>query len=73
VPKVRRLVLALLAVLLGGVGTFEGPALGAAVIGVLSAGLPWVLSPVLADVLVFVLAIIFIKFRPQGLISGKGV
>jgi len=37
--------------------------------------LPWVISPVVADVLVlvFVLAITFIKFRPQGLMSGKGV
>jgi branched-chain amino acid transport system permease protein len=43
------------------------------VIGTLSAALPWIMSPVVADVLVFVLAIAFIKFRPQGLISGKGV
>jgi len=28
---------------------------------------------VIADVLVFVFAIVFIKFRPQGLVSGKGV
>jgi branched-chain amino acid transport system permease protein len=66
---VRFLIQGFLAVLLGGVGTFEGPALGAAVIGGLSAGLPWVLSPVLADVLVFVIAIIIVKFRPAGLIS----
>jgi branched-subunit amino acid ABC-type transport system permease component len=26
---------------------------------------------VLADVLVFVLAIVFVKFRPGGLISGR--
>jgi branched-chain amino acid transport system permease protein len=43
------------------------------VIGTLSAALPWVMAPVVADVLVFVLAIAFIKFRPQGLIAGKGV
>ena len=65
---VRFLIQGFLAVLLGGVGTFEGPALGAAVIGVLSAGLPWVLSPVLADVLVFVVAIVIVKFRPAGLL-----
>ena len=35
--------------------------------------LPWIIPPVIADVLVFVLAIIFIKFRPQGLLSAKGV
>jgi branched-chain amino acid transport system permease protein len=31
------------------------------------------MAPVIADVLVFVLAIAFIKFRPQGLLSGRGV
>jgi branched-chain amino acid transport system permease protein len=65
---VRFLIQGFLAVLLGGVGTFEGPAVGAGVIGVLSAGLPWVLSPVLADVLVFVIAIVVVKFRPAGLL-----
>jgi branched-chain amino acid transport system permease protein len=65
---VRFLIQGFLAVLLGGIGTFEGPAVGAAVIGVLSAGLPWVLSPVLADVLVFVIAIVIVKFRPTGLV-----
>jgi branched-chain amino acid transport system permease protein len=46
---------------------------GAGVIGTMSAALPWVMPPVIADVLVFIIAIIFIKFRPQGLISGRGV
>ncbi len=46
---------------------------GAGVIGTLAAALPWVIPPVIADVLVFVLAIVFIKFRPQGLVSGRGV
>jgi branched-chain amino acid transport system permease protein len=60
--------------MVGGVGSFAGPVAGAGVIGTLSAALPWVISPVVADVLVFVLAIAFIKFRPQGLVSsGKGV
>jgi branched-chain amino acid transport system permease protein len=59
--------------MVGGVGSFIGPVAGAAVIGTLSAALPWVMSPVIADILVFVLAIVFIKFRPQGLLSGKGV
>jgi len=68
---VRFLIQSFLAVLLGGVGTFEGPALGAGVIGVLSAGLPWVTSPVLADVLVFVIAIVIVKFRPGGLWSSE--
>lgn len=69
----RFLIQGFVAVMVGGVGSFAGPVAGASIIGTLSAALPWVISPVIADVLVFVLAIVFIKFRPQGLISGKGV
>jgi branched-chain amino acid transport system permease protein len=69
----RFLIQAFVAVMVGGVGTFLGPVLGAGVIGILSAALPWALAPVLADVLVFVLAILFIKFRPQGHVSARGV
>jgi branched-chain amino acid transport system permease protein len=69
----RFLIQGFVAVMVGGVGSFAGPVAGAGVIGTLSAALPWVIPPVIADVLVFVLAIVFIKFRPQGLVSGKGV
>jgi branched-chain amino acid transport system permease protein len=68
---VRFLIQGFLAVLLGGVGSFEGPALGAGLIGVLSAALPWLVSPVLADVLVFVIAIVIVKIRPAGLLSRE--
>jgi branched-chain amino acid transport system permease protein len=70
---IRFLIQGFVAVMVGGVGSFAGPVAGASVIGTLSAALPWVMAPVIADVLVFVLAIIFIKFRPQGLVSGRGV
>ncbi len=70
---VRFLIQGFLAVMLGGVGTFEGPVAGAGVVGVASAALPWAVAPVLADVLVFVLAIIFIKFRPGGLLAGRSI
>jgi len=69
----RFLIQGFVAVMVGGVGSFAGPVAGAGVIGTLAAALPWIIQPVIADVLVFVLAIIFIKFRPQGLISTKGV
>jgi branched-chain amino acid transport system permease protein len=69
----RFLIQGFVAVMLGGVGSFAGPVAGASVIGTLSAALPWVITPVIADILVFVLAIVFVKFRPQGLISGRGV
>ncbi|WP_291851742.1 branched-chain amino acid ABC transporter permease [Bradyrhizobium sp.] len=69
----RFLIQGFVAVMVGGIGSFAGPVAGAGVIGTLAAALPWVMPPVIADVLVFVLAIIFIKFRPQGLVSARGV
>jgi len=68
----RFLVHGFLSVMLGGIGSFEGPVAGGAVVGLLSAGLPWAVPPVLADVLVFVIALIAIKLRPQGLIQRGG-
>jgi branched-chain amino acid transport system permease protein len=75
----RFLVQAFLAVMLGGAGTFEGPVLGSAVIGAMVPGFQWLrteipfisylLSPVFAEVFVFITAIIIVKFRPQGLIQ----
>jgi branched-chain amino acid transport system permease protein len=65
----RFLVQAFLSVMLGGVGTFEGPVLGAAAVGVMASGLPWVVPPVLADPLVFVIALAIVKLRPQGFIT----
>ncbi|GGC83073.1 branched-chain amino acid ABC transporter permease [Chelatococcus reniformis] len=70
---IRFLIQGFVAVMVGGVGSFAGPVAGAGLIGVLSAALPWVIAPVAADILVFVLAIVFVKFRPQGLIAGKGI
>jgi branched-chain amino acid transport system permease protein len=66
---IRFLVQAFLSVMLGGVGTFQGPVLGASVVGAMTAGLPWVVIPVLADPLVFVIALAIVKFRPQGFIT----
>lgn len=63
------LIKSFLAVMLGGMGSFEGAVAGAALVGATSAALPWAIKPVVADVLVFVIAIAIVKFRPQGLIA----
>jgi len=63
------LILGFLAIMVGGIGTFQGSVAGAATVGVLSAALPWAVAPVVADALVFVIAILFIKFKPKGLIA----
>src|SRR5215467_11623249 len=65
----RFLVQSFLSVMLGGVGTFEGPVLGAIVVGALVAGLPWLVPPVLADPVALVIALLIVKARHQGLIS----
>ncbi|WP_119165281.1 branched-chain amino acid ABC transporter permease [Algihabitans albus] len=74
----RFLVQAFLAVMLGGVGTFEGPVLGGALIGAMVPGFQWLrelpllnalIQPIVAEVLVFVVALIIVKFRPQGFVS----
>ncbi|MFT6773825.1 MAG: branched-chain amino acid transport system permease protein [Paracoccaceae bacterium] len=76
---VRFLVQAFLSVMLGGVGTFEGPLLGAAIIGSMVPGFQWLreipgvtgaVSPVVAEVLVFLVALTIVKFRPQGLFNA---
>ena len=76
---VRFLVQAFLSVMLGGVGTFAGPLLGAAAIGAMVPGYQWLreipgvaaqVSPVVAEVLVFVTALTIVKFRPNGLIRA---
>ena len=76
---VRFLVQAFLSVMLGGVGSFEGPLIGAALIGAMVPGFQWLreipgvgdeVSPVMAEVLVFVVALVIVKFRPSGIINS---
>jgi branched-chain amino acid transport system permease protein len=59
--------------MLGGVGGFDGSVVGAGVIGILSAALPWAVAPVLADVLVFVIAVVLVRLWPRGLTAGRTV
>lgn len=65
----RFVVQGFLSVMLGGAGAFEGPLAGATVVGGLTAGLPWAVPPVVADPLVFVIALLIVKLRPQGLLG----
>lgn len=67
---VRFLIQGFLAIMLGGAGSFEGPAIGAGLIGMLGAGLPWFVAPVFAELLVFVIAIAIVKLKPEGLLSN---
>lgn len=70
------LVQAFLAVMLGGVGTFEGPILGGALMGGMIPGAQWAreylgianfVSPISVEVLLYVLILLTVKMRPQGI------
>ncbi len=63
------LIKSFLAVMLGGMGSFDGAVAGSALVGGSSAALPWFIKPVVADVLVFLIAIAIVKLRPDGLLS----
>jgi len=58
-----------IAVMVGGLGTFLGPLLGALAIGAPSGLMPALINPVFAQVVVIVGAIVFMRFRPAGLVS----
>jgi branched-chain amino acid transport system permease protein len=62
----RFLIQAFLAVMLGGLGTLAGSLVGAGVIGTLGSALPWVISPVFANVLVYLIALALMKGLPAG-------
>ena len=67
----RFLIQAFLGVMLGGLATFAGPLVGAGVIGTLGAALPRVISPVLAEVLVFLIALALMKSLPAGIVHAR--
>lgn len=58
-----------IAVMVGGLGTIEGPLLGALAIGVPFGLMPALINPVFAQVVVIIGAIVFMRLRPSGLVS----
>lgn len=58
-----------IAVMVGGLGTFEGPLLGAVAIGTAAGLMPALIGPVFAQVVVILGAIVFMRLRPSGLVS----
>ncbi|CAB1055516.1 Urea ABC transporter, permease protein UrtB [Olavius sp. associated proteobacterium Delta 1] len=62
---------AFLSILVGGAGTLGGILVGGAVVGGSDSFISFLFSPVTAQIVVFSLAIVLIRFRPQGLIGTK--
>jgi branched-chain amino acid transport system permease protein len=58
-----------IAVMVGGLGSFEGPLLGAVMIGTPAGLVPALIGPVFAQLVVILAAIVFMRLRPKGLVS----
>jgi urea transport system permease protein len=63
---------AFMVVVLGGVGSLPGTVLAALVIGIFNSFLEFYTTATLGKVLVFILIIAFLQFRPKGLIAVRG-
>jgi branched-chain amino acid transport system permease protein len=63
--------LAVVAVMIGGQSSFLGPVLGALLLGLIRAQVVWFFSARWQEAATFLLLAIFLLFRPQGLLRGK--
>src|SRR6056297_1458428 len=59
------------AMIIGGIGDFRGPILGGMVIGLLQAVVIWFASSQWQTAITFFILIIFLLFRPQGILGKK--
>ena len=59
------------ALIIGGVGRFEAPILGGFIIGIMQSLAVWAFSSRWQDAVTFSLLLIFLLFRPQGLLGEK--
>ncbi len=65
-------VIAAVALIVGGVGIFEGAAFGALLVGCLQSIAVWQMSARWQDMVTFLVLIIFLLFRPQGILGRRG-
>lgn len=62
---------AVVALIIGGIGSFKAPILGGYIIGILQALAVWGFSARWQDAVTFTLLILFLLFRPQGLLGER--
>jgi len=65
-------VLAAVALIVGGIGIFEGAAFGALLLGCLQSIAVWQMSARWQDMVTFLVLIVFLLFRPQGIMGRRG-
>lgn len=62
---------AAVALIVGGVGTFEGPVIGGFLLGILQSLVVWRISARWTDAITFAVLILFLLFRPSGLLGRR--
>jgi branched-chain amino acid transport system permease protein len=62
---------AVVALIVGGVGRFEAPVIGGFIIGILQSVAVWTFSSRWQDAITFTLLVLFLLFRPQGIMGEK--
>jgi len=67
----QAILLALVAVIIGGRSSFAGPVIASLLLGILRAGVVWNFSARWQDAITYALLALFLLFRPQGLISQQ--
>ena len=69
---ITAVVTAAVALIVGGIGIFEGAAFGALMLGGLQSVAVWQMSARWQDMVTFLVLIVFLLFRPQGIMGRRG-
>ena len=64
--------LAIVATIIGGKGSFIGPAIGGVFIGIIRSQVVWYTSARWEDAITFLVFVLFLFLRPQGILGKKG-
>ena len=64
--------LAMVATIIGGKGSFIGPAIGGVFIGIIRSQVVWYTSARWEDAITFLVFVLFLFLRPQGILGKKG-
>lgn len=64
--------LAIVATIIGGKGSFAGPVIGGILIGIIRSQVVWYTSARWQDTITFLILVLFLFFRPQGILGKKG-
>jgi branched-chain amino acid transport system permease protein len=64
--------LAVIATIIGGKGSFAGPVIGGIALGIIRSQVVWYTSAKWEDAVSFLILVLFLFFRPQGLLGEKG-